>query len=132
MHEDPLESLSRFHRRIERQLTELVGLQARLEEGMDAPAAGSAAGLIDFFDTRVRVHHAQEEHELIPLPRLAALVASGELRFAVLDGGCGETRAAHLLPGCSSGAAWVRAHGIDVSRRAGLGHGGVLYRLRTR
>jgi hypothetical protein len=73
-----------------------------------------------------------DAHELLPIGRLAALVASGRLRFAVLDGGCGRGRAAHLLPGCSPGAAWVRAHGIDVSRRAGLSRGGVLYLLRTR
>jgi 4-amino-4-deoxy-L-arabinose transferase-like glycosyltransferase len=71
-------------------------------------------------------------NELLPIPRLRSLVASGQLRFALLDGGCGRTRAARLLPGCSPGAAWVRAHGIDVSRRAGLAHGGILYRLRTR
>jgi hypothetical protein len=73
-----------------------------------------------------------DANELLPIPRLRSLVASGQLRFALLDGGCGHTRAARLLPGCSPGAAWVRAHGIDVSRSAGLGHGGVLYRLRTR
>ncbi|HEX4035305.1 MAG TPA: glycosyltransferase family 39 protein [Solirubrobacteraceae bacterium] len=73
-----------------------------------------------------------DEHELLPIKRLRALVSSGQLRFAVLDGGCGRGAAAALLPGCSAGAAWVRAHGSDVSRRAGLPHAGVLYLLRTR
>jgi 4-amino-4-deoxy-L-arabinose transferase-like glycosyltransferase len=72
-----------------------------------------------------------DEHELLPIARLHALVSSGQLRFAVLDGGCGPSAAAKLLPGCSVGAAWVRVHGTDVSRRAGLPHAGVLYLLRT-
>jgi hypothetical protein len=71
-------------------------------------------------------------HELLPISRLRSLVASGELRFAVLDGGCGTSASARALPGCSPGADWVRAHGIDVSLRAGLPHRGVLYRLTTR
>ena len=73
-----------------------------------------------------------DAHELLPLPRLRELVAHGELRFAVLDGGCGRSAAARALPGCSPGARWVRAHGTDVSLRAGLPHRGVLYRLGTR
>jgi hypothetical protein len=67
-------------------------------------------------------------HELIPLPRLTALVRSGQLRFAVLDGGCGP-RTSRKSPACSAGAAWVRAHGVDVSRRAGLPRAHVLYQL---
>jgi len=70
-------------------------------------------------------------NELLSLPRLAALVAAGELRFAVLDGGCGP-RTSRLSPACSPGAAWVRAHGVDVSLLAGLTHNHVLYELGTR
>jgi 4-amino-4-deoxy-L-arabinose transferase-like glycosyltransferase len=72
-----------------------------------------------------------DSHELLPIPRLAALVASGRLRFAVLDGGC-DLRKASVSPACSPGANWVRTHGTDVSRRAGLPHSHVLYLLRTR
>ncbi|HEY2570140.1 MAG TPA: glycosyltransferase family 39 protein [Solirubrobacteraceae bacterium] len=70
-------------------------------------------------------------HELIPTRRLAQLVASGALRFAILDGGCGP-HTSRLSPACSAGAAWVRAHGVDVSRRAGLPHSHVLYQLGSR
>jgi len=70
-------------------------------------------------------------HELLPLPRLAALVAAGRLRFAVLDGGC-NPRSGRATPACSPGAGWVRAHGVDVSIAAGLPHRHVLYLLRTR
>jgi 4-amino-4-deoxy-L-arabinose transferase-like glycosyltransferase len=73
-----------------------------------------------------------DAHELLPLARLRSLVATRQLRFAVLDGGCGHGAGARALPGCSLGAVWVRTHGIDVSLRAGLPHQGVLYRLSTR
>ena len=45
---------------------------------------------------------------------------SGQLRFAVIDGGCGRARRATSRRPARPGAAWVRAHGIDVSLRAGL------------
>jgi hypothetical protein len=70
-------------------------------------------------------------HELLATGYLAELVRSGRLRFAVLDGGC-DPRTGSLSPACSPGAAWVRAHGIDVSTAAGLPHRHVLYLLRTR
>jgi 4-amino-4-deoxy-L-arabinose transferase-like glycosyltransferase len=70
-------------------------------------------------------------HELLPIARLEALVASGQLRFAVLDGDC-DPRTSGRSPACSAGAAWVRAHGTDVSTLAGLPHRHVLYRLGTR
>jgi 4-amino-4-deoxy-L-arabinose transferase-like glycosyltransferase len=70
-------------------------------------------------------------HELLAIGRLRTLVADRQLRFAVLDGGCGS-RTPKSSPACSPGAAWVRAHGTDVSRRAGLPHSHVLYLLRTR
>ncbi len=72
-----------------------------------------------------------DSHELLAIGRLRGLVAGGELRFALLDGGCNPHGGAQS-PACSPGAAWVRAHGIDVSRRAGLAHAHVLYLLRTR
>ena len=70
-------------------------------------------------------------HELLPIARLASLVASGQLRFAVLNGGCGS-RASRQTAACSPGAAWVRTHGTDVSAVARLPHRHVLYRLGTR
>lgn len=72
-----------------------------------------------------------DNHELLPIGRLRALVASGRLRFAVLDGGCNPASGAQT-PACSAGADWVRRHGTDVSRRAGLPHSHVLYELGTR
>jgi len=68
-------------------------------------------------------------HELVPVARLAGLAASGELRYVVIDGQCGA-HTSRSSPACSAGAAWTRAHGVDVSRAIGLHRSDVLYRLR--
>jgi 4-amino-4-deoxy-L-arabinose transferase-like glycosyltransferase len=70
-------------------------------------------------------------HELLPVSRLAQLVATGQVRFAYIGGPCVPSYTLELSP-CSPGAAWVRAHGIDVSRAAGLPSGAVLYFLPRR
>jgi 4-amino-4-deoxy-L-arabinose transferase-like glycosyltransferase len=55
-------------------------------------------------------------------------VAAGEVRYAFLNAPC-----PHLIspknPACSPPAKWIRAHGTDVSRKAGLPHNKVLWRL---
>jgi len=68
------------------------------------------------------------QHELLALGRLAALVREGQVRFAYIGGPCipGDKLE---LPRCSPGAAWVRAHGIDISRTVGLPRSDVLYFL---
>jgi hypothetical protein len=72
-----------------------------------------------------------DQHELLPVRRLAALVAAGEVRFAYIGGRCVPGDTLELAP-CSAGARWVRAHGIDVSRRIGLAKAAVLYYLPRR
>jgi len=60
--------------------------------------------------------------------RLRQLIADDAVRYAVLDPSCPR----HHLRGdaaCSAPARWVRAHGLDVSRRAGLERAGVLWLL---
>jgi 4-amino-4-deoxy-L-arabinose transferase-like glycosyltransferase len=55
-------------------------------------------------------------------------IARGEVKYAFLNSFCGK----HISPlnaACSEPARWVRAHGTDVSRRAGLSRGGVLWLL---
>jgi 4-amino-4-deoxy-L-arabinose transferase-like glycosyltransferase len=97
-----------------------------------AAADPTEVGSLILYDRRpILSLSAYDSHELLPIGRLGALVASGALRFAVLDGGC-DPRDASVSPACSPGADWVRAHGTDVSRRAGLAHSHVLYLLRTR
>jgi hypothetical protein len=72
-----------------------------------------------------------DAHELLPISRLAELVADGALRFAVIDGRC-TPHTSRRSAACSPGAAWVRSHGTDVSLRAGLHRTHVLYVLSVR
>lgn len=60
--------------------------------------------------------------------RLKASIARGEVRYAFLNSTCGPN-AAKTTPGCAPAALWVRAHGTDVSRQAGLRTRGALWRL---
>jgi hypothetical protein len=60
--------------------------------------------------------------------KLQRLIARGEVRYAFLNTSCGR-RAAALNPACAAPARWVRAHGTDVSRQAGLSRGGLLWLL---
>jgi 4-amino-4-deoxy-L-arabinose transferase-like glycosyltransferase len=62
------------------------------------------------------------------IAKLRHLIAQGKVRYAFLNSNC----AGHLSGGnaaCSAPARWVRAHGTDVSRQAGLGRGKVLWLL---
>jgi 4-amino-4-deoxy-L-arabinose transferase-like glycosyltransferase len=60
--------------------------------------------------------------------KLQRLIAAGAVRYAFLNSTCTRHSAA-LNPACSAPARWVRAHGRDVSRQAGLSRGGVLWLL---
>jgi 4-amino-4-deoxy-L-arabinose transferase-like glycosyltransferase len=59
--------------------------------------------------------------------RLQRLIAQGQVRYAFLNSFCAH--ASSINAACSAPAMWVRAHGTDVSAKAGLGHGGLLYLL---
>jgi 4-amino-4-deoxy-L-arabinose transferase-like glycosyltransferase len=59
---------------------------------------------------------------------LKRLVAQGKVRYAFLNTFCTH-EAASLNPACSAPARWVRAHGTDISLKAGLPQGGLLYLL---
>ena len=62
------------------------------------------------------------------VPRLKQLIADGAVRYAVLGPSCPHD---HVRgdAACSAPSRWVRAHGLDVSRRAGLERAGVLWLL---
>jgi 4-amino-4-deoxy-L-arabinose transferase-like glycosyltransferase len=62
------------------------------------------------------------------VPELQRLIAQGEVRYAFLNTFCTK-RASSVNPACAAPVKWVRAHGTDVSFRAGLDHGGLLYLL---
>jgi 4-amino-4-deoxy-L-arabinose transferase-like glycosyltransferase len=63
------------------------------------------------------------------VPRLEQLIAQGQVRYAFLNTNCGRHGGGPLNPACSAPAKWVRAHGTDVSRRAGLSQGKLLWLL---
>ena len=60
--------------------------------------------------------------------KLKRLIAAGEVRYAFLNSPCPH-RLAAKNPACSAPAQWIRAHGTDVSHRAGLPRGKVLWLL---
>ncbi len=62
------------------------------------------------------------------ITKLKDLIAAGEVRYAFLNSPCPH-RLAAKNPACSPPAQWIREHGTDVSRRAGLPHGKVLWLL---
>jgi len=60
--------------------------------------------------------------------QLRRQITLGRVRYAFLNTFCSR-RASSVNPACSAPAKWVRAHGTDVSRAAGLARGGLLYLL---
>ena len=62
------------------------------------------------------------------VPKLEQLIAQGQVRYAFLNSFCTHTGAS-INPACSKPAKWVRAHGRDVSLKAGLSHHKLLYLL---
>ena len=60
--------------------------------------------------------------------KLKDLIAAGKVRYAFLNSPCPH-RLAAKNPACSAPARWIRAHGRDVSREAGLQRGKVLWLL---
>jgi 4-amino-4-deoxy-L-arabinose transferase-like glycosyltransferase len=63
-----------------------------------------------------------------PIAKLERLIAQGQVRYAFLNSFCGR-HGSSLNAACSAPARWVRAHGTDVSRQAGLGQDKVLWLL---
>ncbi len=62
------------------------------------------------------------------VPDLQRAIAKGEVRYAFLNSFCGKHISA-INAACSEPARWVRARGTDVSRKAGLSRGGILWLL---
>ena len=63
--------------------------------------------------------------------KLEHLIAAGDVRYAFLNSPCPHPTSATAAknPACSAPAQWIRAHGTDVSRRARLPRGKVLWLL---
>jgi hypothetical protein len=60
--------------------------------------------------------------------KLKRMIAAGQVRYAYLSTFCTH-HASSINAACSKPVLWIRAHGSDVSRRAGLPRGGLLYLL---
>lgn len=79
---DPVESLLAFHRRQERHLAALGRLPMHLESrGLDVEAIAAAAGLLRCFGSATALHHAEEEHELMPMLERRIATAAGREAF---------------------------------------------------
>ena len=59
---------------------------------------------------------------------LKRLISEGKVRYAFLNTFCAGP-AQSVNPACSAPARWIRAHGTDISIKAGLPQGGLLYLL---
>ncbi|HEY0064606.1 MAG TPA: pyridoxamine 5'-phosphate oxidase [Telluria sp.] len=71
--DQPIAVLKHCHDRIRKQLATLDKLLAHLPaHGADAQAQQAAAAVIKYFDKAAHLHHADEEHDLIPMLQLSA------------------------------------------------------------
>lgn len=86
--DDPVDGLLAFHRRLERDLASLGRLPMHLEcSGMDVAASAAAARLLHGLGAAAALHHALEEHELMPmLERRIARPAEREAFRALRQG----------------------------------------------
>jgi 4-amino-4-deoxy-L-arabinose transferase-like glycosyltransferase len=62
------------------------------------------------------------------IAKLKRLIADGQVRYAFLNTFCTD-QAPSVNPACAAPAKWVRAHGSDISIKAGLAQSGLLYLL---
>ncbi len=94
-----------------------------------AAESATAIGSLIVQDARpVLVLTTYNARVFTPVPKLQRLIAEGQVRYAFLNTFCtGAVQSTN--PACSAPVRWVRAHGTDVSRKAGLRHGGLLYLL---
>jgi 4-amino-4-deoxy-L-arabinose transferase-like glycosyltransferase len=94
-----------------------------------AAESATAVGSLIVQDARpVLMLTSYDGRVLTSVPKLEQLIARGKVRYAFLNTFCAGAEQS-VNPACSAPARWVRAHGTDVSRRAGLSQGGLLYLL---
>jgi len=94
-----------------------------------AAESATAVGSLIVQDARpVLVLTTYDARVFTNIARLKRLIAQGKVRYAFLNTFCtGQARSVN--PACSAPARWVRAHGTDISLKAGLPQGGLLYLL---
>ncbi|HUB74626.1 MAG TPA: glycosyltransferase family 39 protein [Solirubrobacteraceae bacterium] len=94
-----------------------------------AAESATAVGSLIVQDARpILVLTSYDARVFTSVAQLERLIAAGKVRYAFLNTFCAG-RARSVNPACSGPVRWVRAHGSDVSRQAGLGQGGLLYLL---
>ena len=94
-----------------------------------AAASATQVGSLIVKDARpIAVLTSYGARVFISVPKLKQLIARDEVRYAFLASNCSK-HASTVSAACSAPARWIRAHGTDVSRQAGLDRGGVLWRL---
>ena len=106
-------------------------LRAHQDGARDEVAAESATGIGSLIvkDARpIVVLTSYGARVFTSVARLKLLIARGDVRYAFLNSNCGRHTSASDAA-CSEPARWIRAHGSDVSRQAGLSRDKVLWLL---
>ena len=94
-----------------------------------AASAPAKAGPLIARDGRpVLILSDGQGHQLVTPGRLAAAVAAGQVRFALIGDAC-TPASGNERTGCLPVMRWAHRHGVDVSRAAGQPHRGLLYAL---
>jgi hypothetical protein len=68
----------------------------------------------------------------LPIVKVSTIrdaVRQGEVRYALVGGACGRARHIKSKSHCSPAVRWIRTHGMDVTRQAGIHSPGLLFRL---
>ncbi len=105
----------------------LLAHQAGARYELAAASATSVASLIVQDQRPVLMLTTYNGLPFTSVDHLRTLIAQGAVRYAFLNSAC-PRGAPKTAAGCAPAALWIRAHGIDVSRQAGL-HSGVLWQL---
>jgi 4-amino-4-deoxy-L-arabinose transferase-like glycosyltransferase len=94
-----------------------------------AAESATAIGSLIVQDARpILVLTTYDARVFTSIAKLKRLIAEGQVRYAFTNTFC-TREAAPVNPACSAPVRWVRAHGTDVSIKAGLQQGGLLYLL---
>jgi 4-amino-4-deoxy-L-arabinose transferase-like glycosyltransferase len=94
-----------------------------------AAESATAIGSLIVSDARpVLVLTTYDARVFTSVARLERLIAEGQVRYAFLNTFC-TAQAPSVNPACAAPVKWVRAYGTDVSIKAGLPQGGLLYLL---
>jgi 4-amino-4-deoxy-L-arabinose transferase-like glycosyltransferase len=111
----------------------LVSAYLRAHQGsahyeMAAESATQIGSLIVQDARPVVILTTYEARVFTSVAQLQRLIAEGEVRYAFLNSYCGH-EISTVNAACAAPAKWIRAHGTDVSRQAGLSRHKVLWLL---